>query len=62
MNLFSITLRRLSLSLLACLPIAVSANEAVIRKALGERLNGMPKIEEVRPSAMPGLWEGAHRQ
>lgn len=34
-----------------------SANEAVIRKNLPERLVGVPKIDEVRPAAMPGLWE-----
>lgn len=39
------------------LPLTASANEVVIRKNLAERLVGFPKIEEVRPSAMPGLWE-----
>ena len=39
------------------LPILAQANEAVIRKNLSERLTGLPKVEEVRPSAMPGLWE-----
>lgn len=34
-----------------------SANEATIRKNLGERLQGLPKIDEVRQSPMPGLWE-----
>ncbi|MBB4846194.1 thiol:disulfide interchange protein DsbC [Paucibacter oligotrophus] len=59
MSLLPKPLRRFSLclSLLACLPLAATANEAVIRKALSERLNGLPKIEEVRPSPMPGLWE-----
>ena len=33
------------------------ANEAAIRKNLTERLPGLPKIEEVRQTAMPGLWE-----
>jgi len=39
------------------LPLAAAANEAVIRKNLAERLAGLPKIEEVRLSPMPGLWE-----
>ncbi|MDT9001225.1 DsbC family protein [Paucibacter sp. APW11] len=34
-----------------------TANEAVIRKNLPERLVGAPKIDEVRPAAIPGLWE-----
>lgn len=33
------------------------ANEALIRKNLGERLANLPTIEEIRPSAMPGLFE-----
>lgn len=33
------------------------ANEALIRKNLSERLQGLPKIDEVRQSAMAGLWE-----
>ncbi|WP_310387518.1 DsbC family protein [Roseateles sp.] len=40
-----------------CLPLLAQANEAVIRKNLTERLAGLPKVEEVRPSPMPGLWE-----
>jgi thiol:disulfide interchange protein DsbC len=32
------------------------ANEAVIKKALAERLPGF-KVDEVRPTPMPGLWE-----
>ena len=48
---------RLLLAALAAAPLVVQANEAVIRKTLTERLAGLPKIEEVRPSAMPGLWE-----
>jgi thiol:disulfide interchange protein DsbC len=39
----------------ACLPAL--ANEAVIRKALTERMPNAPKIDEVRLSPMPGLWE-----
>ncbi|MDC8783953.1 DsbC family protein [Roseateles koreensis] len=51
------SIRKLSLMALACLPLVAGANEAVIRKALSERLTGLPKIEEVRPSPMAGLWE-----
>lgn len=41
----------------ACQPSA-QANEAQIRKNLGERLGSeMPQIDEVRPTPMPGLWE-----
>ena len=32
------------------------ANEAVIKKALSERLPGF-KVDEVRPTPMPGVWE-----
>ena len=39
------------------LPLVAVANEVVIRKNLAERLAGLPAIEEVRPSPMPGLWE-----
>jgi len=43
------------LLVIACLP--TSANEAVIRKSFAERMPNAPKIDEVRPSPMPGLWE-----
>ncbi|WHZ10523.1 MAG: Thiol:disulfide interchange protein DsbC [Burkholderiaceae bacterium] len=36
---------------------AAHAQEAVIRKNLAERVPMMPKIDEVRKSAMPGLYE-----
>jgi thiol:disulfide interchange protein DsbC len=42
---------------MSALPLTALANEVVIRKNLAERLAGLPKIEDVRPSAMPGLWE-----
>lgn len=46
------------LSVLAlCLPLLASANEAAIRKSLAERLTSFPKPDEVKPAAMPGLWE-----
>ena len=54
-------MRSLASRLLALLLVAVSlpalANEAAIRKAFAERMPNAPKIDEVRPSAMPGLWE-----
>ena len=43
--------------LLATPTLPALANEAVIRKAVAERMPNAPKIDEVRPSAMPGLWE-----
>ena len=48
--------RFLSVLLIAASLPAV-ANEAVIRKALAERMPNVPKIDEVRPAPMPGLWE-----
>lgn len=52
----SIVVRFLAVALAAaCLPAL--ANEAAIRKSLVERMPNAPKIDEVRPSAMPGLWE-----
>ncbi len=44
-------------ALLLALPLLAQANEAVIRKSLTERLAGLPKVEEVKQSPMPGLWE-----
>lgn len=46
--------------LLACLLSAVSAvqaNEAAIRKAIAERVPDFPKIDEIRPTPIPGLFE-----
>jgi thiol:disulfide interchange protein DsbC len=34
-----------------------SANEAAIRKALAEAIPTLPKIDEVRPSPVPGIFE-----
>ncbi len=47
----------LSLTALVTASLSAHANEAVIRKAIAERMPAAPKIDEVRPSAMPGLWE-----
>lgn len=45
------------LALLATLSFAAAAQEAVIRKNLPARLPNLPTIDEVRPTAMPGLYE-----
>jgi thiol:disulfide interchange protein DsbC len=37
--------------------LGATAQEATIRKNLVERLPQLPKIDEVKPSAMPGLFE-----
>ena len=39
----------------AALP--AQANETAIRKAIAERMPNAPKIDEIRPAPMPGLWE-----
>jgi thiol:disulfide interchange protein DsbC len=50
--------RSLTLLLLAAsAAFGAHANEAKIRKNLSERLPGLPRIEEVRPTPMPGLFE-----
>lgn len=46
-----------SLSALLSLAAPAQANEAAIRKAIAERMPNAPKIDEVRLSPMPGLWE-----
>ncbi|WP_204272639.1 disulfide isomerase DsbC N-terminal domain-containing protein, partial [Enterobacter hormaechei] len=50
-------LRSLMTGLLAAACLPALANEAVIRKAFAERMPNAPKIDEVRPAPMPGLWE-----
>jgi thiol:disulfide interchange protein DsbC len=47
----------LALAMLPLLALPAQANEAVIRKNLAERLAGLPKVDEVKLSPMPGLWE-----
>lgn len=44
-------------SALLALSLSATAQEAVIRKTLGERIPQMEKIDEVQPTAMPGLYE-----
>ncbi|KQV47083.1 disulfide isomerase [Pelomonas sp. Root1217] len=53
----SSTVLRLLAGLLVAISLPALANEAVIRKALVERMPNAPKIDEIRPAAMPGLWE-----
>ncbi|MCI1190555.1 DsbC family protein [Calidifontimicrobium sp. SYSU G02091] len=43
--------------LLAAIAATASAQEAVIRKNLAERLPQLPKIDEVTKTPVPGLWE-----
>jgi thiol:disulfide interchange protein DsbC len=49
--------RLLLAGLVAAAPLSALANEAAIRKAIAERMPQAPKIDEVRPSPVPGLWE-----
>jgi thiol:disulfide interchange protein DsbC len=49
--------RSLLLVALFAASLPAIANEAVIRKAIVERMPNAPKIDEVRASPMPGLWE-----
>ncbi len=50
-------LARLLTGLLAAACLPALANEAVIRKSIAERMPNAPKIHEVKPSPVPGLWE-----
>jgi thiol:disulfide interchange protein DsbC len=54
-------MKSLSLSLIAAAALlagtAALAQEAVIRKALAERIPRMPPIDEVTRTPIPGLWE-----
>ena len=51
------TLHHLLAGLLALTSFTASAQEALIRKNIAERLPQMPKIEEVNKTPMPGLFE-----
>lgn len=53
MNFFKSTL----LALLAAVSMGALAQEPVIRKNLAARLPNLPKIDEVRKTPMPGLYE-----
>lgn len=51
-------IRQLSVAIaIALLAGTTFAQEAVIRKNLAERLPALPKIDEVKQTPMPGLWE-----
>jgi thiol:disulfide interchange protein DsbC len=51
------TIQRLLLTLLATFSLGAAAQEATIRKNLGERLPNLPKIDEVSKTPMPGVYE-----
>jgi thiol:disulfide interchange protein DsbC len=57
MTLTTRLVRALSLLCLLAAGTATLANEAVIRKNLAERLPNLPKIDEVSPTPMKGLFE-----
>lgn len=51
------TALRLLAALLLALPLMAAAQEAEIRKNLGQRLPGFDKIDEVGKTPMPGIFE-----
>lgn len=55
--MFSFVTRTLLAVSLAMLGLAAVAQEAAIRKNLGERLPNFQKIDEVTKTAMPGIYE-----
>jgi len=57
MTLTTRLVRAFSLLCLLAAGTAALANEAVIRKNLAERLPNLPKIDEVSPTPMKGLFE-----
>lgn len=57
MRLLSRLARPLALVCGLVAALSASANEAVIRKTLAERLPNLPTIDEVRPTPMKGLFE-----
>lgn len=50
-------MKKLIFSLLLAMTAGAHANEAVIRKALAERVPELPKIDEIRTTPIPGLFE-----
>lgn len=56
MSLFRVLGLALFFAQLLALP-AARANEAVIRKAIAERVPDFPKIDEIRPAPIAGLFE-----
>jgi thiol:disulfide interchange protein DsbC len=57
MNTTKSLLKPLALLALALACAGAFAQEAVIRKNLAEKIPKLPKIDEVRPSQIPGLFE-----
>ena len=57
MTLLHTTARALALTLSLCMGTLALANEATIRKNLAERLPNLPKIDDVSPTPMRGLFE-----
>ncbi|MDO5691548.1 MAG: DsbC family protein [Pseudomonadota bacterium] len=54
---FSAPLRHALITLTLALPLLATAQEATIRKNLGERVPSLNNIDEVRKTPMPGLYE-----
>lgn len=50
-------MKKLFLLILLALTAGAQANEAAIRKSIAERIPEFPKIDEVRPTPIPGLFE-----
>ncbi|MGM9484932.1 DsbC family protein [Roseateles sp. NT4] len=48
---------RIASAVLVCSSLPALADEASIRKSIAERMPDAPKIDEVRPSPVPGIWE-----
>lgn len=55
--MFRPALRALAAAVLVTCGAGALAQEAAIRKALAERIPQLPKIDEIRPSPIPGLFE-----
>jgi len=51
------TARRLLALIVACLALGAHAQEAVIRKAIGERFPEIKTIDEISKSSIPGIYE-----
>jgi thiol:disulfide interchange protein DsbC len=49
-------LKTLLFAFLLALPLCAGAQEAVIRKNLAERMQGLEKLDEIRPTPMAGLY------
>ncbi len=58
-NRETLMLKKTCLAVMAATALlgAAHANEEVIRKSIAERLPNFPKIDEVRPTPLPGIFE-----